>query len=723
MLKGTLGRDDSHMRLAEQRLPIPVPAEIYSPNIVDENVDSHVGSEPKIQLAIVGPPADFSEMQNIEMVTGYEEVPGEVDTQRLVSEVFEEEDGGAVDRGSVADVEAEGPAFDNADSRNAEDVASPGVFIATSEDTLKEPVVPVSLSTFGTPNQSIEPEGHETARKSGFTFSIKSPVEETRQETENKPVFAFGGTSDQESQQKAKSTVKESLFQFPGISVQDNRQEIPSGATKLHEFRFPQQTAVPDVSDVPEGGGEWNDFEDEDHKDEENDQKRAAERVLGNHDVTRDRTSANESHTPKGEENAPAKNIPVGTSRQGFRFGEGAHIFETPKTSNPDLSSNASVDDSNFAPKTEFNFGATNPFKAGPNPFTAGSKIFRAANEDEQKEGPNKKSKNASKFEAPSSFNLSPSSSGTKEEESNKKKKSPSIFEAAAGIKLASPSSGSKKEASKKTKTASIFNAAASVDLSSPSSDNRAAIGTSVEHEPKGAPKSPNFTFTGGSRTSRTAAKDESREQEPVPETLITSMSGTGILDQFSFSPSHVAPTFGRFSNDLANTSNDPLAPSMEKKQSVEVGKKDKQKQGPTKELANAPLFTAQAFAKFDAQTSGEETKFDEFNFGTAGTSRIPPNTSSSQDAPLTAKQEDEHLQRAIALSFETARTALAVQEPTYIYPAEYEDSLVVIRPITSVDDLGGIPIGYMGIVKTPARTALPSMRSRTTTKRPPKIQ
>ena len=674
MLKGTLGRDDSHMRLAEQRLPIPVPAEIYSPNIVDENVDSHVGSEPKIQLAIVGPPADFSEMQNIEMVTGYEEVPGEVDTQRLVSEVFEEEDGGAVDRGSVADVEAEGPAFDNADSRNAEDVASPGVFIATSEDTLKEPVVPVSLSTFGTPNQSIEPEGHETARKSGFTFSIKSPVEETRQETENKPVFAFGGTSDQESQQKAKSTVKESLFQFPGISVQDNRQEIPSGATKLHEFRFPQQTAVPDVSDVPEGGGEWNDFEDEDHKDEENDQKRAAERVLGNHDVTRDRTSANESHTPKGEENAPAKNIPVGTSRQGFRFGEGAHIFETPKTSNPDLSSNASVDDSNFAPKTEFNFGATNPFKAGPNPFTAGSKIFRAANEDEQKEGPNKKSKNASKFEAPSSFNLSPSSSGTKEEESNKKKKSPSIFEAAAGIKLASPSSGSKKEASKKTKTASIFNAAASVDLSSPSSDNRAAIGTSVEHEPKGAPKSPNFTFTGGSRTSRTAAKDESREQEPVPETLITSMSGTGILDQFSFSPSHVAPTFGRFSNDLANTSNDPLAPSMEKKQSVEVGKKDKQKQGPTKELANAPVFTAQAFAKFDAQISGEKTKFDGFNFGTAGNSKIRPNTSSTalnfgrcaakrlyQDAPLTAKQEDEHLQRAIALSFETARTALAV--------------------------------------------------------------
>lgn len=712
LLKGALGRDDGLMRLAEQRLPIPVPAEIYSPDIVDENVDSHEGSEPKIQLTIEGPPADLSAMQNLKTDTGYEEESGEVDTQQLVSDMLKLQDGGTVDSGDIADVEAEGPVSNNADFQNAEDVASPGVSIATSEDTLKDPVVPVSLFEFGTPNQSIEPEVHYTARKSGFMFSLEPPVQETRKATEDtvkKPVFAFGGTSDQESQQKAKITAKESLFQFPGISVQENRQETPPGATTPPQgFDFPQQTAAPDVSDVQEDEWEWNDFEDEDHKDEANDQKGATERVLGKYEVTRDHASANEPHTPKAKRNATAINRRVKEPRQDLKFGGAAPIFGAPKTSNPDLNSNAGLDSSNFAPKTEFNFGATNTFKAGPNPFTAGSKVFRAANEDEQKEGPSKRNKTASKSETTSSINLSPSSLGTKGEESNKEKKTPSIFETAAGISLSSTSSGSKKEASKKTKTASIFDAAASVDLSSPSSDNGAAIDASVDHEPKGASQNPKFTFTGGSKFLKTAAKDECKKQEQASEIQTTSMSGAGTSNQFSFSPGHVAPKFGGFNNGLATTSNAPPAPFAEKKKPVEVGKKDEQKQGSTKKLANAPLFTADAFAKFGSQASGEKTKFDGFKFGTTVAPKVRTNTSSSalsfgrfatkplsQDTPLTAKQEDENLQRAIALSFETARTALAMQEPTYIYPVDYEDRLVVRRPLISVSDLGGIPIGH----------------------------
>lgn len=576
LLKGALGRDDGLMRLAEQRLPVPVPAEIYPRNTVDENVDNHEGTKPKIQLAIEGPPADLSAMQNTTTVAGYEEVSGEFDTLQLESDMFEMEDGFVVESGNVVDVEAEGPAFSTADSRNAEDLASPSVSVATFEDTLTDPVVPVSLFAFGTPNQTTEPEVHDTARKSGFMFSLESPVQETREASEDKakkPAFAFGGSFNQESQQKAESTAKKAVFQLSGTPVQANRQETAPGATTPPQgFTFPQQTAAPDVSDVQEDEWEWNDFENEDHKDEENDQKGAGELKFGNYELTRDHTSANEPHTPKAEESAPAKNSPVGTSRQGYVFGGAAPIFGAPETSTPVPNSDADSRSLNVAPSTDFSFGVTNPFKAGPNLFAAGSKVFRAANEGEQKEGPSKRNKTASNFEAPSPINLSPSSSGTKEEESNKKKKTPSIFEAAAGISLSSTSPGSKEEASKKTKTALIFDAAAIVDLSSPSSDNGAAIGASVDPEPKDALRNPKFTFTGGSRFSRAAAKDEGREQEPVPETQTTSMSGTGISNRFSFSPSGVAPTFGGVNNGLANTSNGPPAPSAEKKNPVELG-------------------------------------------------------------------------------------------------------------------------------------------------------
>ena len=685
--KGALGRADGLMRLAEQRLPIRVRGEIYVGDDLVEEVDNNEDTKPKVRLAIEAPPAEFSGEQNAEMVSGQEAVSDDAEIERLVSEFFEMRNGTVVDNSNVADIEAEGPAFNNFNIPNVENVASLGVHTAASE---------------GTPNES------------GFTFSLGSPFQESRQQTEDavkRPVFAFGGTPVQESRQKAKGTANIPVFQFSATPSQENRQEIPSVMTPSPlGFNSSQQTAVPIVSSVQaaeensKDGAKEIDVKGRDNKDEENDQKGAAGFMLGNHEVTRDTTatSANQPDTPKAEGNA-----------QDFKFGATTPLFGVQANPSPILNSNADSGNFNFASAADFNFGATTTFQAGSNLYIAKPKAFGGEDEDEQNEGPTKKTKTAPIYEAATSIDLSSSSSNKKNEKSNKKNKTAPVFEAAASVNMASPSSaGSEDEAAKKTKAASIFEAAASVILSPPSTENEAALGASSDHDPKEAPEALTFTSVDNLNISRTVAKGEGRKQEPALQNEIPRMFGAGSSNQFSFSPSGVAPNFGGFSNGLEGASKTPSVPNP-----CVPGGTDKQKQASTKRAAKAPVFAADAFAKFDSPASGKKPNFDQFNLGIAGASETQPNAKSSVldpglvaanpeqkqkpdpkvgnedleglsgDASLTAGREDENAQQAVDMAL----------EPSGLYPTECENTPVAGRHINSIEDLGGIPRGLDG--------------------------
>lgn len=685
LLKGALGRADRLMHLAERRLPISAPAGRHFGDIVDKDVDANQDVEPKIQLAIEGPPADFSVMQNAETVSGYEEMLDEIDTEQLIPDIFDVQDGTAVHNGNVANIGAEGPVFDNSDFQKAEDAASSRVPPAICQDTTKKPAVRGSLFAIGTSKQVNEPEVYDTANKSEFTLSPGSPAHKARQETENtakEPVFTFSGTPAQESQQKAKGTAKKPLFQISAAYAQKPRQGVPSGVTTSpQDSRLAQQAAARVVSgmqapeEIAEDEAEWIDVEDENIDDEENVQKGAAELMLGKYQVTCGQTSADQRDAPKAEEKA-----------QDFTFGVTAPLFGAQTNPNPVQNNNADSGRFNFASATDFNFGTTSAFDASSTLFTARSKTFGDAEEDEQKEGPTKKTRTDPIFKAASSFNVSSPSSGSKEGET-KKTKTASVFDAAASINLSSAtfdnkgvigrsvdhdleaasetsrideaeqkegpakkttmapifeaaayinmsysSSGSKEEATKKTKTASVLDTAASVDLSSATFDNKGVIGRSVDHDLKGTSETSRITFMSDLLFSETAAKGEGEKQEPASETKTPSMSRAGTSNKFSFSPSGVMPSFGGFKKGTVGSFNVPSDPNP-----IQAGDKDKQKEGPTKKAAKAPLFTAEAFAKFGSPASSGNDKAEQFEFGTTGAFKPTHSSTSTIEARLPA--------------------------------------------------------------------------------------
>ena len=686
-LKGALGRADGLMRLAERRLPIHVRGQTYFGDFVDEEVDNNEDTKPKVRLAIEGPPAEFSGEQNIKMVPGHEAMSDDVDIERLVSEFIEMRNGTVVDNSNVADIGAKGPAFNNSNIPDAENVASSGVHTATSEGTPKE---------------------------SGFTFSLETPFQESRQQNEDAvkpPVFAFGGTPIQESRKKAKSTANVPMFQFSTIPSQENQQQIPSVMTPSpHGFHFSRQTAVPDVSGVQaveessKDGAQGIHVKGGDKKDEQNDQKGAAGFMLGNHEVTRDTTatSANQPDTPKAEGNA-----------QDFKSEATTPLFGAQASPSPVLNSDANSSTFNFASAADFNFGATTTFQAGSDIYIAKPEAFGGEGEDERNEGPTKKTKTAPIYEAATSIDLS-SSSSKQNENSNKKNKTAPGFEAAS-INMASPSfTGSENEAAKKTKAASIFEAAASVILSPLSSENKAALVASSDHDSKDASEALKFTSGENLDFSSTAAKGEGRKQEPALQNEIPPMFGARLSNQFSFSPSGIPPTFGGFSNGPEGAFKTPSAP---KPCMLGETDKQKQKQASAKKTADAPIFAADAFAKFDSPASGKKVKFDQFNLGIAGASEIEPNAVSSvlgpglvaanpeqkqkpdpkvanedleglyRDAPLVAGRGNEDVQHADDMSL----------QPSSAYPAECENTSVAGRYINSVEGLRGIPRGLDG--------------------------
>lgn len=180
VLKGALGRADGLMRLAEQRLPIRASPETYLMETLDGDLIDTDDHQPKVQLAIEGPPAHFSLAQNADTVSKYEGALGEVDTVRSLSDTVDKQEDKAVGNGKFLGVEAGGPTLNNTNCPNAEDMASPVAPTATSEGSPKE---------------------------SAFTFSIGTPAKENEIEnTAKKPLFAFGGFPAQGFRQEVKST-------------------------------------------------------------------------------------------------------------------------------------------------------------------------------------------------------------------------------------------------------------------------------------------------------------------------------------------------------------------------------------------------------------------------------------------------------------------------------------------------------------------------------------
>lgn len=362
-------------------------------------------------------------------------------------------------------------------------------------------------------------------------------------------------------------------------------------------------------------------IEDEGGRGEEDVADGTAGPTLGSHETTRNQTPADQPNASRTDVHA-----------QNPIFGASARIFGARVSAYPAPNDNTESGSFNFATATDFNFGATTSFQAGSNSAKGGSKGFGVTDQEEPKEGPAKKTGTASIFEAAASAHSS-SSSADKEEEKSNKKKIPSIFEAAVA---SSSLSGSKDEAAKKTKTTPIF------DLSCLSSNNTTEPGVSLDHDPEGASETPKFKFSGSFDFSHPAAEDE-QGKEPV------SVFGAGKSNQFLFSSGGSATTFGGFNGGSVGGSDAPSDPAPIRfggkgKQKEEAMKEDapshpvpfqfkgkgKQKEEPSKKAANAPIFSAEAMARFDSPAPSKKAGFDRFDFGSAGAFKGQREASSS---------------------------------------------------------------------------------------------
>ncbi len=349
-------------------------------------------------------------------------------------------------------------------------------------------------------------------------------------------------------------------------------------------------------------------------------------------------------------------------------------------------------------------------------------------------------------------YDSSPSSSDN-EEETHKRKKTTSIFEAAAGINLSSPFSETTEEATKKTKTASIFDAAATISLSPLSSDDKAALGKCFEKDAKRTSEDTKLPSMRCFNFSESAAKGEETMHRSVAEEETRPLFGAETSTQFSFSPNGSIPIFGGFNHDLAGS---PFA-SLDPK-SVDVDVKEEQKQESTEKPATLPLFTAEAFARFDSPSTAKTDVGSSFSWNFSGSSsqssaaskdpsfgkfpglgvflgdtnpdpspifgNLPessapstkpsvgfgpftsdvataPSSSksplSSKDAFRKCKASEADVQRTSVMSPETTDNALAPQEPTLANPAEYEDKLSVRRPSSTVEGLTASPRKIVG--------------------------
>lgn len=167
------------------------------------------------------------------------------------------------------------------------------------------------------------------------------------------------------------------------------------------------------------------------------------------------------------------------------------------------------------------------------------------ADDEEQTEGPAKKSRPTSTHKAPTSvFDFSPSSSRTKAANGNLK-----------------------------TKRTTIFDEGATVNLSPLSPGSNTGLGASVENGHERASKTPSAVHMPSFNFSGKAAKGE----EPAPKTVNPLAFGVGIPTQFDFSPSGVMPKFGGLNCNPASAST-----ALSDSKPVVIGGEVKQNEEPT---------------------------------------------------------------------------------------------------------------------------------------------
>ena len=144
----------------------------------------------------------------------------------------------------------------------------------------------------------------------------------------------------------------------------------------------------------------------------------------------------------------------------------------------------------------------------------------------------------------------------------------------------------------------------------------------------KVASETPKFSFTGGFDFSVSSSQGL-QEEEQAPKTAIF---GGESSHSFSFTPSSFTPT----SSSVGSSPSD------------DDGEEDKPKRESTKKAPNQPLFSAEAFARFDSGPSNKKFNFSDINFPIMGASEVQVESSPSSLNPGTTDalqdEDDAHL-------------------------------------------------------------------------------
>ena len=205
---------------------------------------------------------------------------------------------------------------------------------------------------------------------------------------------------------------------------------------------------------------------------------------------------------------------------------------------------------------------------------------------------------------------------------SRKTSKTASIFAAAAGIDLSSSSPSSRAKGKQKEERTPAFGEEGSRIFSFlPREDGVRAEQTPRYQDAEGTSQSFNFSSANPFNFFASTAKGEEKE-EPASVPAF----GAEGSSQFSFSSRGSTPKYDGSSGSSAGA---PLSAGHREE--------DKQKQQSTDKATNDPLFSAEAFAKFNPGPSGRTFNFGNINFPTMGASEGQVDSSSSSSNSGTA--------------------------------------------------------------------------------------
>ena len=307
-------------------------------------------------------------------------------------------------------------------------------------------------------------------------------------------------------------------------------------------------------------------------------------------------------------------------------------------------------------PASTFNFRDTIPLEAGSS-SSSGDLKDSGADDDEEPKG-----------------------------KSRKTSKTASIFAAAAGIGLSSSSPSSTAKGKQKEKQTPAFGQEGSRIFSfSPSEDGVRAEQTPRHQDPEATSQSFNFSSANAFNFFASTAKGEEKEEPASVPAFRAERSS-----QFTFSSRGSTPKFDGSSGSSAGT------PRSSRRRG-----EDKRKQESTDKANDDPLFSAEAFAKFDSRPFGRTFNFENVSFPTMGASegQVDSSPSSSNSGSAVARGDDDF-------------DPLYDIEEDYIPPAE---RLTVVdqagvKPASTADtnegeDADGGSTGVPRITITPAST------------------